>query len=184
MHKQPLLILCLCFILGILLQDYVLVSLQVVYILLVFSFLSLSLYLIKDFYFHRIRHVSLFILFFSLGVFAHFLNSRKPELPELESRENIVFKINKKLNSNEKNRRYEITAWKGSESFLSVLSVPKSDAELDFLHYYKAEAYINPLQKPYSDFQFDYGKYLSRKDIYFQAYLPNSFQTGARTDLT
>ena len=183
MHKQPLLILCLCFILGILLQDYVLVSLQIVYILLVFSFLSLSLYLIKNFYFHRIRHVSLFILFFSVGVFAHYLNSRKPELPELESKENIVFKINKKLNSNEKNRRYEITAWKGSESFLSVLSVPKSESELDFLHYYKAEAYINPLQKPYSDFQFDYGKYLSRKDIYFQAYLPNSFQSGARTDL-
>lgn len=184
MHKQPLLILCLCFVLGILLQDYVLVSLQVIYILLVFSFLSLSLYLIKDFYFHRIRHVSLFILFFSLGVFAHYLNSRKPELAELGSKENIVFKINKKLNSNEKNRRYEITAWKGSESFLSVLSVPKSESELDFLHYYKAEAYINPLQKPYSDFQFDYGKYLSRKDIYFQAYLPNSFQSGARTDLT
>jgi len=184
LHKQPLLILCLCFILGILLQDYVLVSLQVVYILLAFSFLSLSLYLIKDFYFHRIRHVSLFILFFSLGVFAHYLNSRKPELPELGSKENIVFKINKKLNSNEKNRRYEITAWQGSDSFLSVLSVPKSESELDFLHYYKAEAYINPLQKPYSDFQFDYGKYLSRKDIYFQAYLPNSFQSGARTDLT
>ncbi|HAI81139.1 MAG TPA: competence protein, partial [Chryseobacterium sp.] len=37
---------------------------------------------------------------------------------------------------------------------------------------------------PYSDFQFDYGKYLSRKDIYFQAYLPNSFQRGLRNDLS
>lgn len=184
MHKQPLLILCICFILGILLQDLISLEIKYIYMLLIFSFLSLSLYLIKDFYFHKLRHVSLFILFFSLGVFAHYLNSRKPELPELESKENIIFKINRKLNSNEKNRRYEITAWKGRESFLSVLSVPKSDAELDFLHYYKAEAYINPLQKPYSDFQFDYSKYLSRKAIYFQAYLPNSFQSGARTDLT
>lgn len=184
LHKQPLLILCICFILGILLQDYVFVSIQTVYLLLFLSFLSLSLYLIKDYHFHKFRHLSLFILFFSLGVFAHFLNSKKPDLPELKSKEKIVFKINKKLNSNEKNRRYEITAWKGKESFLSVLSVPKGESELDFVHYYKAEAYINPLQKPYSDFQFNYGKYLSRKDIYFQAYLPNSFQEGTRTDLT
>ncbi|MBV2164937.1 MAG: ComEC family competence protein [Kaistella sp.] len=151
---------------------------------LVFSFLMLVLYLVKDFYFHRIRHVSLFFLFFSLGIFAHFLNSKKPFLPELKSKEVIVFKITKKLNSNEKNRRYEISAWKGKQPFLSVLSVPKSEAELNFLHYYKAEAYINRFQKPYSDFQFDYGKYLSRKDIYFQAYLPNSFQRGLRNDLS
>ncbi|WP_332033550.1 ComEC/Rec2 family competence protein [Kaistella sp.] len=151
---------------------------------LVFSFLMLVLYLVKDFYFHRIRHVSLFFLFFSLGIFGHFLNSKKPFLPELKSKEVIVFKITKKLNSNEKNRRYEISAWKGKQPFLSVLSVPKSEADLDFLHYYKAEAYINRFQKPYSDFQFDYGKYLSRKDIYFQAYLPNSFQRGLRNDLS
>ena len=184
MHKQPLLILCICFILGILLQDYLSLRINLIYILLIFSFLSLFLYLIKNFNFHQIRHFSLFVLFFSLGVFAHFLNSKKPKLPELKSKENIIFKINKKLNSNEKNRRYEITAWKEKESFLSVLSLPKSDKELDFLHYYKAEVYINKLQKPYSDFQFDYAKYLSRKDIYFQAYLPNSFQIGERNDLS
>ena len=184
MHKQPLLILCICFILGILLQDFVSLEVKYIYMLLVFSFLMLALYLVKDFYFHRIRHVSLFILFFSLGIFAHFLNSKKPLLPELKSKEVIVFKITKKLNSNEKNRRYEISAWKGKQPFLSVLSVPKSEAELNFLHYYKAEAFINRFQKPYSDFQFDYGKYLSRKDIYFQAYLPNSFQRGLRNDLS
>ena len=184
MHKQPLLILCICFILGILLQDFVSLEVKYIYMLLVFSFLMLVLYLVKDFYFHRIRHVSLFILFFSLGIFAHFLNSKKPLLPELKSKEVIVFKITKKLNSNEKNRRYEISAWKGKQPFLSVLSVPKSETELNFLHYYKAEAYINRFQKPYSDFQFDYGKYLSRKDIYFQAYLPNSFQRGLRNDLS
>lgn len=184
MHKQPLLILCICFILGILLQDFVSLEVKYIYVLLVFSFLMLVLYLVKDFYFHRIRHVSLFFLFFSLGIFGHFLNSKKPFLPELKSKEVIVFKITKKLNSNEKNRRYEISAWKGKQPFLSVLSVPKSEPELNFLHYYKAEAYINRFQKPYSDFQFDYGKYLSRKDIYFQAYLPNSFQRGLRNDLS
>ena len=107
-----------------------------IFILLICSFLSLGIYFVKGFYAHRIRHVSLFFLFFSLGVFAHYLHSKKPDLPILERKENIVFKINRKLNSNEKNRRYEITAWKGKESFLSVLSVPKSEIELDFLHYY------------------------------------------------
>ncbi len=184
MHKQPLLILCICFILGILLQDFVSLEVKYIYMLLVFSFLILVLYLVKDFYFHRIRHVSLFFLFFSLGIFGHFLNSKKPFLPELKSKEVIVLKITKKLNSNEKNRRYEISAWKGKQPFLSVLSVPKSEPELNFLHYYKAEAFINRFQKPYSDFQFDYGKYLSRKDIYFQAYLPNSFQLVLRNDLS
>ena len=157
---------------------------KIIFILLIFSFLSLIIYFVKSFYVHRIRHISLFILFFSLGVFSHYLHSKKPDLPILEDKENIVFKINKKLNSNEKNRRYEITAWKGKQSFLSVLSVPKSEIELDFLHYYKGEIYINQLQKPYHDFQFDYGKYLARKQIYFQAYLPNSFKSGLRNDLS
>lgn len=184
MQKQPLLILCICFVLGIVLQDYFSLQQNLIYILLIFSFLSLTIYFVKSFYLYRIRHLSLFFLFFSLGVFAHFFHSKKPKLPILESKENIVFKINKKLNSNEKNRRYEIVAWKGKESFLSVLSVPKSESELDFLHYYKGEVYINSLQKPYHDFQFDYGKYLARKHIYFQAYLPNSFKSGLRNDLS
>ncbi len=184
MHKQPLLILCICFILGILLQDFVSLKLRYICMLLVFSFLLLGFYVIKNFYLHRFRHLSLFILFFSLGITAHFLNSKKPPLPDLKSKENFVFKITKKLNSNDKNRRYEIAAWKEKQPFLSVLSVPKSEDELNFLYYYKAEAYINPLQKPYSDFQFDYAKYLSRRDIYFQAYLPNSFRSGLRNDLT
>ena len=184
MQKQPLLILCIFFILGIILQDYFPLQRKIIFILLIFSFLSLIIYFVKSFYVHRIRHISLFILFFSLGVFSHYLHSKKPDLPILEDKENIVFKINKKLNSNEKNRRYEITAWKGKQSFLSVLSVPKSEIELDFLHYYKGEIYINQLQKPYHDFQFDYGKYLARKQIYFQAYLPNSFKSGLRNDLS
>jgi competence protein ComEC len=114
----------------------------------------------------------------------HFLNSEKPQLPTLKTKENLIFKITKKLNSNQKNRRYEIEAWKGNNVFKSVLSSPKSEKEFDFLHYYKAEVYIIKIEKPYSDFQFDYGKYLARKDIYFQSYLPNSFQSSKREDLS
>ncbi len=184
MNKQPLLILCVCFILGIFLQDYFLLNEKIIYSLLIISFLILFLSFVNFFYIHRFRSISLFLFFFSLGVFAHFLNSQKPELPHLKGKENIVFKITKKLNSNEKNRRYEISAWRDKEPFQSILSLPKSQEELNFLHYYKAEVYVNEVSKPYNDFQFDYGKYLARKDIYFQSYLPNDFKTAPRKDLT
>ncbi|MBF8458162.1 ComEC/Rec2 family competence protein [Kaistella sp. G5-32] len=151
---------------------------------LILCFLSLFVFLVKKFLFYRLRHLSLFLLFFSLGIFAHFLNSQKPQLPDLKSKENIIFKITKKLNSNQKSRRYEIEAWKGNESFKSVLSIPKDEKDFDYLHYYKAEIYINKIEKPYSDFQFDYGKYLGRKGIYFQSYLPNSFRSSKRNDLS
>ena len=121
-----------------------------IYLLLGFSFLSLLVFLIRNFYLYRLRPLSLFILFFSCGIFAHYLNSQRPQLPQLNSKENIIFKITKKLNSNQKSRRYEIEAWKGNESFKSILSLPKSEKEFDYLHYYKAEVYINKIEKPYS----------------------------------
>lgn len=184
LHKEPLLILLVCFVLGIFAQDYFYWSEGNVFIVLIGSFFLLSLFFLKNFYVFRFRSNLLGILFFSLGIFSHFLHSQKPELPVLKGKENITFKMTKKLNSNEKNRRYEIIGWKDKELFKSVLSYPKSERELDFNHYYKAEVYINKLEKPYRDFQFDYAKYLSRKGIYFQSYLPNSIGVGERNDLS
>ncbi|WP_313501976.1 ComEC/Rec2 family competence protein [Kaistella carnis] len=184
LHKEPLLILLVCFVLGIFAQDYFYWSEGNVFIVLIGSFFLLSLFFLKNFYVFRFRSILLGILFFSLGIFSHFLHSQKPELPVLKGKENITFKMTKKLNSNEKNRRYEIIGWKDKELFKSVLSYPKSERELDFNHYYKAEVYINKLEKPYRDFQFDYAKYLSRKGIYFQSYLPHSIGVGERNDLS
>ena len=184
LHKEPLLILLVCFVLGIFAQDYFYWSEGNVFIVLIGSFFLLSLFFLKNFYVFKFRSILLGILFFSLGIFSHFLHSQKPELPVLKGKENITFKMTKKLNSNEKNRRYEIIGWKDKELFKSVLSYPKSERELDFNHYYKAEVYINKLEKPYRDFQFDYAKYLSRKGIYFQSYLPNSISVGERNDLS
>lgn len=184
MNKQPLLIICVFFILGIFTQDYFVFQSYLVYFLLIISFLPLIIFLSKSFHFHQIRHLSLFILFFSLGIFAHFLHSEKPKLPELKSKENIVYKTTKKLNSNAKNRRYEISAWRGNEQFNSIISQPKSEKELDFKHYYKGEVYVNKVEQPFNDFQFDYAKYLSRKGIYFQCYLPNEVQSKIRNDLS
>lgn len=123
-------------------------------------------------------------LAFTCGVFIHALHSKSPELPVLKGKEVITFKITKKLNSNEKNWRYEMDGWKDGAYFKSVLSFPKTQNEFNYQYYYKGEVYINPIEKPYNDFQFDYGKYLSRKGIYFQSYLPNSLKAARRDDLT
>ena len=184
MHKEPLFILFICFILGVFLQDYFTLSDFYVYILLIASLLSLFFVVIKNFYVYRFRVVLFGFLFFTIGIFIHSLHSQKPELPLLKGKETITFKITKKLNSNEKNRRYEIDAWKDKAYFKSVLSFPKTQPDLNYKYYYQGEIYVNQIEKPYSDFQFDYGKYLSRKGIYFQSYLPNSLKIAKRDDLT
>lgn len=157
---------------------------KIVYILLVFSLFNLFFIVVKNFYFFKFRPILYGLLAFSLGVFIHSLHSQKPQLPELKGKETITFKITKKLNSNEKNRRYEIDAWKDNKHFTSVLSFPKTSNELNYQNYYQGEVYINQLEKPYNDFQFDYGKYLSRKGLYFQSYLPNSLKIAKREDLS
>ncbi len=95
-----------------------------------------------------------------------------------------MFELVAKLNSNEKNRRYEINAWKDVENFHAILSIPRSEKDLDFKHLYQAEVYIHPVAKTYQDFQFDYAKYLSRKGIFLQGYLPRDFKTAEKKQLT
>ena len=184
MHKEPLLILVTCFALGIFFQDYFSLSDRIVYVSLILSLLSLFLIAAKNFYFYKFRPALFSVLAFTGGVFIHNIHSQQPDLPLLKGKETLIFKMTKKLNSNDKNRRYEIDAWKENQHFKSVLSFPKSFDELDYRHYYEGEVYVNKMQKPYHDFQFDYGKYLSRKGIYFQSYLPNSLKFAPREDLS
>ncbi|GGG61985.1 hypothetical protein GCM10007332_24950 [Epilithonimonas arachidiradicis] len=101
-------------------------------------------------------------------------------MPKLKEKENVVFQVDKKLNSNEKNKKYyvdilDISDLKQKENFpfKTVISIPKDIEALDFQHYYKAEVYIHQPEETKNDFQFDYKKYLARQDVYFQAYLPN-----------
>ena len=183
MNKQPLLLLCICFILGIFFQDSFSLKLTVIYLFLIISFCFLSIYFVKTYHVYRFRQVVLFLFTFAFGIFWHFKNTQKPVLPKLSYKENIIFKITKKLNSNDKNRRYEIIGWKRNELFNSVLSVPRSEKEFDFLHFYKAELNLQKIEDPYSDFQFDYAKYLGRKEIYYQAFLPNSYLMGKRKEI-
>lgn len=152
--------------------------------MLVFSFLIISTVsiisvLIKNQFFQSVKYYCLGFFFFSIGIFVHFQNSQQQKLPILKEKETIIFELDKKLNSNEKNRKYyveilDVSDLKQKENFpfKTVISIPKDVEALDFMHYYKAEVYIHQPEEIKNDFQFDYKKYLARQDVYFQAYLP------------
>lgn len=184
MQKQPILILCICFVAGIALQDYLAYARATVLAVLSVAVLLFFIYFIKGFRAYQLRAPVLMLFFLSLGMVTHSLHTKRPETSVPAGKLETVFKLKKKLNGNEKNRRYEITAWYGGQQFDMVLSVPRAEPELEFLHYYKAQLYINPLEKAYSDFQFDYQKYLSRKNIFYQGYMPGVAQRQPRDDLS
>lgn len=191
MKKQPLLILLMCFISGIICREYWLLNKQYVFVLLLFSGVALFSILIRTTFFQAIKNYLLGFFFFSLGIFIHFINSDQPEIPVFKMKENIVFQLSKKLNSNEKNRRYivEVLAVPSKEikdfsPVKSVLSIPKDQEILDFNHFYDAEVYIHQPESISNDFQFDYKKYLARQDVFLQAYLPDDILKTKKSDVT
>ena len=187
MNKQPLLILWICFIFGILISEKLSLSTALVNVFLSFSFLFLVFSFLKIHFFFKIKDFVLSIFFLGLGVFAHELHNKEQIFPNFPSSSEVVFTLDKKLNSNEKNKRYEVKILKVNEKSVDlglVLSVPKEEKELDFKHFYKAEIYLNKVKANAQDFGFDYQKYLGRKQIYFQGYAPNSFQVAEKENLT
>ncbi|MBW8359463.1 MAG: ComEC family competence protein [Weeksellaceae bacterium] len=180
MRKQPLLILCICFILGIIVRDYWAVDLKTAYIIFVSSSLTLISFFSTSIPILKLRTYFICLFFFTLGLLLHSIYSKNTILPQLNQKEELIFKVDKKLNSNERNRRYEILIYNENSELKSVLSVPRSLPEFDFRHYYQAELFINRVQHPKNDYQFDYAKYLNRKGIYFQSYLPGSYRIAER----
>ena len=187
MNKQPLLILWICFIFGILISEKLSLSTALVNVFLSFSFLFLVFSFLKIHFFFKIKDFVLSIFFLGLGAFAHELHNKEQVLPNFPNSSEVVFTLDKKLNSNEKNKRYEVKILKVNDEINDlglVLSVPKEEKELDFKHFYKAEIYLNKVKANAQDFGFDYQKYLGRKQIYFQGYAPNSFQVAEKENLT
>lgn len=186
MNKQPLFVCTLGFILGICFQDYFNLSQSWVISGIVLGVILFGLGSIKNLFFDKIKSIFLLFLFFSLGNFIHFLNSKPEQLPTLAKNKpiNIVFKLEQKLNSNEKNRRYEIQILNFKNPFSAVISIPKNQQELNFLHIYNTKAYLNPTEKPQHDFQFNYQKYLARQKIFVQGYIPNEISVIPKTKLS
>ena len=186
MNRQPLLIALLGFIFGILWVDYITMSRFVVYFILLFSIVWLLLSLGKTVFFKRIKPYAFAFFFMSMGMLLHQFNSEKPKLAAFNNRENIVFQIEKKLNSNENYKRYEVEVLKvGSRKnqspFRAVLSVSKEVQNLDFTHYYySANAFIKNVESPKFDFLFDYAKYLSRQGIYHQVWIGDRLKSSPK----
>ena len=176
MNKQPLLICAISFGLGIFFQDkfdFPFWGTAATLVLGIVGFLAG--FFIRNFFFDRLKSAFLVFLFFGIGIFLHFLNSNSAQNFDFEKNKTtkIVFQLSKKLNSNERNKRYEIEILNFEKPFSAVISIPKEQKELDFLHFYSAEAYLNPTQKPQYDFQFDYQKYLARQNIHYQGFIPS-----------
>ena len=176
MNKQPLLICAISFGLGIFFQDkfdFPFWGMVAILVLGIVGFLAG--FFIRNFFFDRLKSAFLIFLFFGIGIFLHFLNTNSAQNFDFEKNKTtkIVFQLSKKLNSNERNKRYEVEILNFEKPFSAVISIPKEQQELDFLHFYSAEAYLNPTQKPQYDFQFDYQKYLARQNIHYQGFIPN-----------
>ena len=176
MNKQPLLICAISFGLGIFFQDkfdFPFWGAAATLVLGIVGFLAG--FFIRNFFFDRLKSAFLVFLFFSIGIFLHFLNSNSAQNFDFEKNKTteIIFQLSKKLNSNERYKRYEVEILNFEKPFSAVISIPKEQKELDFLHFYSAEAYLNPTQKPQYDFQFDYQKYLARQNIHYQGFIPN-----------
>ena len=176
MNKQPLLICTISFGLGIFFQDKFDFPFWGVAAILVLGIVGfLAGFFIRNFFFDRLKSAFLVFLFFGIGIFLHFLNTNSTQNFDFEKNKTtkIVFQLSKKLNSNERNKRYEVEILNFEKPFSAVISIPKEQKELDFLHFYSAEAYLNPTQKPQYDFQFDYQKYLARQNIHYQGFIPS-----------
>ncbi|WP_370897663.1 ComEC/Rec2 family competence protein [Chryseobacterium gossypii] len=182
--KQPLLILVICFISGILFQDRFALTGKPVYLVSGFCFLILISTLFRSYFLFKIRPGLVCILFFGAGIVLHFFNGISPKNIQDSSMETMVFRITGKLKPTEKNKKYEAVVQVGKEDFRAVVFVPQNSKDLDFNHYYKVEAYITRPRSPQYDFQFDYAQYLQRKNIEYQCYIKGDILPGIRKELS
>jgi len=184
LNKQPLLIVVLCFILGIFFQDKFFLKQNSIILILLFSAIIFGLFFLKSQVLFKIRNFLLMIFFFGLGISFHFYNNSDIRKINLKTNETVVFKISKKLNSNLKFKKYEASIVVGNKVFDAIVNVEKAEKELDFNHYYKVKAYLVQPKSPEHDFQFDYSKYLKRKNIFYQCYINGEISSVARSDLS
>jgi len=184
LNRQPFLILVTCFILGILFQDRFTLSGAVVYSIAGVCILAFTAQFFTLYVLHKLRPYVLGMLFFGAGITAHFIHTFSEDDFRLNAHSNVVFRITKKLNSTGKNKKYEIEGQSGTKVFSAVLYIPKNHEELDFNHYYQSRGYISRPESPKSDFQFDYARYLNRKNIRYQCYIRDEISSAVRKDIS
>lgn len=184
LQKQPLLILVIFFILGILFQDKMDLAGTVFYSVIVLCLALLTAICFHSYFLHKIKVILLALLFFGAGIILHHYNTSVDNIYSFPNKkETVTFKISQKLNSTEKYKKYEGEVQIGKANFNSILYVPRDNKELDFIHYYKAEAYVIKPKLPQYDFQFNYVQYLQRKYINYQIYISKEITSAERNDV-
>lgn len=183
MNKQPLLILVICFIPGIFFQDQLVLDENFIYLIIGLCGLLLIPMFLGSFFFYKVKPYLLAIMFFGIGIVLHFFNTSSTQNISVDKNETLIFKITKKLNSNEKNKKYEAIVQSGKGNFNAVIYCSKKERELDFDHYYQSMAYVSKPKSPKYDFQFNYAKYLQRKNIEYQCYINDEVFSVERNDL-
>ncbi|MDQ0783316.1 ComEC/Rec2 family competence protein [Chryseobacterium sp. W4I1] len=184
MNKQPILILAICFILGIFFQDQLELDKNGIFYLSGSCLLLFFMTFFNSYLLHKVKAILLGLMFFEAGIVLHFFNTFTPRDLPVSQNEKIIFKISKKLNSTEKNKKYEALIYTEKENFNAVIYIPKISKELDFKHFYKAKAYLSKPKSPQHNFQFDYSRYLKRKNIEYQCYITKNISSAVRSDLS
>ena len=170
MYSQPIFIIVITFILGIFFQEFIGVNywLSVIIVVVMFLLSIISFYFFR----WRIKMLILGFLFLSLGSLCHFINKNQHPVEVRQSSGNIAFKLEEKLKSNTKNKRYKVEVFFDNKRFNAVISIPKTEQDLDFRHYYSGFGFIHRIEKPSHDFLFDYQKYMMRQRVFHQIYIP------------
>jgi competence protein ComEC len=185
LKKQPLLILVVFFILGIVFQDKMVLAGAAFYSVIATCLVILTVICFHSYFLQKIKVTLLTLLFFGAGIVLHYYNTSVDDVYSFSNKkETVAFKISQKLNTTEKYKKYEGTVQIGNANFNSIVYVPGEIKELDFTHYYKAKAYITKAKAPEHDFQFNYVQYLKRKHIDEQIYFSKEIVSAERNDLT
>ncbi len=172
MKKQPILVVLIYFILGIIFQDRWVWDERIVLIGLVISLLVQLIFLWKQSWVYRWRGFVVGVFFFFIGVFVHSIHPRKPDFSFDENRfYKVIFKLDKVFKTNQKYRKYKVKAFWRGESFDVLLNIPKERPRLDFNHYYQSRLKIYQVKGNLNDYSFDYQKYLARKGIFYQSFI-------------
>lgn len=176
--KQPLLLFAVSLIAGIVVQDYF--ELDKRWLFLIF-FLGFFLFLIQFFKRFQFLKFSIYFLVFACGMLIHGFNSKIDSTTIKDGKRDLVFELKKKLNSNEKFRKYEVEFYENNTKIKSVLNVPKEYPELNFKNEYRANVFVKKVEKPAYGFQFNYQKFLARKDIFYVSYFQNGLKCSSKS---
>lgn len=175
MNRQPLLIVLIAFIFGILGAEYLPMQIKGILVMEVLVIvLGWIVWWKKPFEFQKLKSVFLVLTFLLLGWTFHLMNKKINSYLEVLPSSDYLFRLQRKLNSNQENRKYEILILKDKSSpevlnVKSIVGIPKQWVGLRFDQLYLARLKIFKIQETQQDFQFNYAQYLSRDGIFYQS---------------